>query len=261
VTILIDTHAHLDFKQFSKDLDSVLARAAAAGVAAIVNAGADERSSRQAIKLSKKYKQISAAVGVHPHDADNLKDDWLVNMENMASEDCVLAIGETGLDYYRNLSSAEKQVEVFCQHIELANRLEKPLIVHTRNASEETYRVLKENLASSTTGVMHCFSGDLKDLDSFLTLDFYISLAGPVTYPRSEQLREVVSYIPSNRLLLETDSPYLPPQTVRGKRNEPAYIREIYEQVALILNLELDQLADQVYLNALRLFSDQLIPD
>lgn len=261
MTILVDTHAHLDFSQYSTDLDHVLKRAAGAGIAAIMNVGADERSSKQSVFLSKKYKQISASVGIHPHDAGKLHGNWFNRLRELALDDNVLAIGETGLDFYRNRSSKEDQIAVFRKHIELANEIGKPLIIHSRNAGKEILRVLKEGLDSSTTGVMHCFSGDMTELESFLSLDLYISLAGPVTYPRSDQLRSVAASIPANRLLLETDSPYLPPQAYRGKRNEPAYIKEIYVQVADIANLDFDQLSEQVSINALRLFSDRFIDE
>jgi len=170
-----------------------------------------------------------------------------------------LAIGETGLDFFRNLAPREEQEHVFRSQISLACRLNKPLIIHSRQAHSETARILQEEELPCPAGVMHCFSGTEKQLEQFLDLGFYISIAGPVTYPKSQDLHNLLGLIPAERLLLETDAPYLPPQAYRSERNEPAFIRLTYDRVALALNLDLDQLARQVYLNAVRLFSDLLV--
>jgi TatD DNase family protein len=259
VDILIDTHAHLDFPQYQKDLEQVLHRAKQAGIIAILNAGTDVRSSYRSLELSNKYSQLSASIGVHPHGAAQVTPDWLVQLEKLASERSVLAIGEMGLDFYRNLSPRDKQEQVFREQIRLAVQVGKPLIVHSRNAHEATLRILKEEVLPDPAGVMHCFSGDRQWLEACLDLGFYISIAGPVTYPRSHDLRDLLRFIPEDRLLLETDAPYLSPQAFRSERNEPAYVKLTYERVALSLDLDPDQMAKQVYLNAIRLFSDQLV--
>lgn len=256
---LIDTHAHLDFPQFSADLEKVLERALSSGVEAIVNTGTDERSSLRSVELSRRYPRISATVGVHPHGAAGVSTGWLKKLEKMAGEKTVLAIGETGLDFYRDLSPRHVQEKVFREQIRLACRVQKPLVIHSRNAHDSTLRVLHEEKLPRPAGIMHCFSGNLQTARAFLDLGFYISLAGPVTYPRSHGLRDLLKYIPAERLLLETDAPYLAPQAYRGKRNEPAYVRYVYERVALALGWELEQLARQVYVNAVRLFSDDLV--
>ncbi len=255
----IDTHAHLDFSQFKNDLEPVLERAREKGVAAVVNAGTDEQSSLRSVELSKKYPQVGASVGIHPHGAARVSKNWLEKLEKLASEDVVLAVGETGLDFYRNLSPREAQEQIFREHLRLACRVQKPVIVHSREAHSETLQILKEEPLPSKGGVMHCFSGDRKQLEAFLDLGFYVSLAGPLTYPRSHALRELLNYIPQDRLLMETDSPYLAPQAYRSKRNEPAYVKFVYERAALALNLDLDRFAGQVYVNAVRLFSDYLV--
>lgn len=259
MTVLIDTHAHLDFPQFKKDLGEVLERARQAGVAAILNAGTDERSSKRSVELSRQYSWISAAVGIHPHGAVKVQDNWLDRIEALAGQDAVVAIGETGLDFFRNLSPRDVQERVFREHIRLACRVEKPVIIHSRQAHSETLKILKEEELPSPGGVMHCFSGDLRWAEAFLDLGFYISIAGPVTYPRSHELRDLLKYIPEDRLLFETDAPYLSPQAHRSERNEPAFIRLTYERAALALGMELDGLSKQVYLNAIRLFSDSLV--
>ncbi|MBW6463156.1 MAG: TatD family hydrolase [Dethiobacteria bacterium] len=257
--VLIDTHAHLDFPQFRNDLDVVLKRARDAGIAAILNAGADEGSSKRSVELSLKYPWISASVGIHPHSAAKAADGWLKRLEMLAENDTVLAIGETGLDYYRNLSPHEDQELIFREQLRLACRTDKPVIIHSRQAHNETLKILKEEELPSRVGVMHCFSGSFAQMEKFLELGFYISIAGPVTYPKSHELRDLLKFIPSDRLLLETDAPYLPPQAYRSERNEPAFIRLTYERVALTLDQDLEQLSKQLYLNAVRLFSDNLV--
>jgi len=259
VIVLIDTHAHLDFPKFKNDLDKVLGRARQAGVEAIINAGADQRSSKNSVALSRKYPQVGASVGIHPHSAAEVGGSWMDELASLAGSDTVLAVGEMGLDYYRNLSPREDQEKVFREQLRLACRVDKPAIIHSRDAHEETLRILKEEELPSRVGVMHCFSGDRRLAGDFLDLGFYISLAGPLTYPKSHALRDLLHYIPEDRLLFETDAPYLSPQAYRGKRNEPAYVKLVYERAALTLGQDLEKLAEQVYINAVRLFSDQLV--
>jgi TatD DNase family protein len=259
VPVLVDTHAHLDFPQFRPDFERVFERAREAGVVAVLNAGADEGSSKRSVELSERYAWISASVGIHPHSAAKVADGWLNRLEKLAAGTGVLAIGEMGLDFYRNLSPREDQEAVFRDQLRLACRLGKPVIIHSRQAHAETLKILAEEDLPAKIGVMHCFSGDRAQAEAFLDLGFYISIAGPVTYPRSQDLRDLLKSIPKDRLLLETDAPYLPPQAYRSERNEPAYIRLTYERVALELNLDLDELSKQVYLNAIRLFSDRFV--
>ncbi len=257
--ILIDTHAHLDFPQYRKDLDQVISGAEKAGITAILNAGTDLRSSLKSVELSASYKIISASVGVHPHGAAAVSGDWPAQLEGLAMRDKVLAIGETGLDFYRNISPPMIQEKVFREQIQLAVRVNKPLIIHSREAKNDTLRILREEKLPAPAGVMHCFSGNRDWLDACLDLGFYISIAGPVTYPGSHGLRDLLRYIPEDRLLLETDAPYLSPQAFRSERNEPAYVKLIYDRVALALDHDPGQFARQVYLNAIRLFSDRLV--
>ncbi len=250
---LVDTHAHLNFPQFKVDLEQVLARAHAAGVGMILNVGSDEPSSNTAVALSEAYPQLWAAVGVHPHAAAGVTSGYRSTLANLAANRRVLAIGEIGLDFYRDLSPRQIQEQIFREQLELAAELDKPVIIHSRSAHERTLQILRE-MAPLRAGVAHCFSGTPGDLANFLELGFYISIAGPVTYPRSHILRDLLKEIPADRLLLETDAPYLSPLPYRGKRNEPAFIKATYERVALVLNTDLESLARLVQANVARLF-------
>ncbi|HOJ84207.1 MAG TPA: TatD family hydrolase [Bacillota bacterium] len=250
---LIDSHAHLNFPQYKADLEQVLARAREAGVGMIINVGADESSSEAAVKLSESYPQLWASVGVHPHAAAGVSPRYRSKLADLAANRRVLAMGEMGLDFYRDLSPRPTQEKVFREQLELAAELNRPVIIHSRAAHARTLQVLRE-IRPPRAGIAHCFSGSSKELDAFLELGFYISIAGPVTYPRSHELRALLKEIPAGRLLLETDAPYLSPLPHRGKRNEPAFIRATYERVALALDMELDSLARQVQANITRLF-------
>lgn len=253
---LVDTHAHLDFPQFQTDLGQVLERASQAGIGPIINVGTTEQSSQKVASMSTHYPQLWATIGVHPHYAEKVSPRWLKQLENLAENPKVLAIGETGLDFYRSLSAHDVQEQLFREHVRMACRFDKPLIIHSRSANVETLRVLRDEPLPDRKGVMHCFSGDRKELQSFLGLGFYISVAGPVTYPKSHALRELLKEIPRERLLLETDCPYLSPQAYRGLRNEPAFVKSTYERVALVLNTEPATLALQIRDNAFRLFPE-----
>ena len=250
---LVDTHAHLSSRQYRKDLEGVLARARSAGVGTIINVGIDENDSAAVVAQSEKYPQVWAAVGVHPHVAAAVSPRFQETLASLAENRRVLAIGETGLDFYRDLSPRPLQEKVFRQQLELAARLNKPVIIHCREAYERTLQILGGS-ELPRCGVAHCFSGGSAELKAFLELGFYISIAGPVTYPRSHGLRSLLKEIPADRLLLETDAPYLAPLPHRGKRNEPAFIKLTYQRVAAALELELEQLARQVQANTVRLF-------
>lgn len=251
---LADTHAHLDFPQFNPDREEVLERARQEGVGLIINAGTGEQSSRSSVNLAEKHPDIYAAVGVHPHYAARITPRAMEKMAALAGHPRVVAVGETGLDFFRNLSPAAVQERVFREHLRLAAALSKPVIVHTREAYADTLRVLREETLPARPGVMHCFAGNAAQAAAFLDLGFYLSLAGPVTYPASHGLRSLLEIIPAERLLLETDAPYLSPQPYRGRRNEPAYIIATYRRVSVALGLDPAALAEQVWRNALRLF-------
>ncbi|NLC70362.1 MAG: YchF/TatD family DNA exonuclease [Desulfuromonadaceae bacterium] len=243
--ILVDSHAHLDDPRFADDLDEVLARAEAAGIIHILTVGGHLESSRANVALAERYPQLFAAVGIHPHDAGNATDEALAELEEMArTHPKVVAIGETGLDFFYDLSPRDTQKKVFREQLRMARRLDLPVIIHDRDAHEEIYRILREEAdGGSIRGVMHCFSGDREFARRCLQLGLYLSFAGPLTFPRNEELRAVAAEIPAERLLVETDCPYLAPQGHRGKRNEPALVRVTAEKVAELKGLSMDDIS------------------
>ena len=257
---LIDSHAHLDFPQFDSDRDSVIRRAYEAGVAQIVNPGADLASSRRAVSLAERHAGIFAAVGVHPHDAVTLTDETLSALAQLADSSHVVAMGEIGLDYYRDLSPRKQQRRAFSQQLALARSLGLPVIVHIRDAHEDAMPIL-EREGREMRGVLHCFSGDLDVARRAIALGWYVSVAGPLTYPNARRLRGVVSQLPVERLLVETDCPYLSPQARRGKRNEPAHVRWVAEQLAETLGIPLDKVAEVTSRNSRELFGLPLMDD
>jgi len=255
MTELFDTHAHLHFPEFATDLDAVLERARAAGVRHMVTIGTDVETSRAAIELALQHPDISAAVGVHPHEAAGAGEDALAEIERLArSSPKVVAIGETGLDFFRNLSPRESQERVFRWQLGLSRRVEKPVIVHCRDAHAETLAILAEEDVARTGGIMHCFSGDADVARRVLDLGLMISIAGPVTYPNARALPEVVRLLPKDRLVIETDRPFLPPQGYRGKRNEPSYIAVTAARVAELRGEPLELTAERTTAAARRLF-------
>ncbi len=234
---MIDSHCHLDFDKFAGDRDEVISRAREEGVELIVNVGTSLEGSKKSLELAEKYAFIYAAVGIHPHQAEKVKEDDYRILEGLAKNDKVVAIGETGLDYYHHLAAPEKQKENFRRQIALAKKRKLPLIIHNREADEDTLSILKEEKAEEVGGILHCFSGSRALAQECLELGFYISVAGQITYPNAQSLREAVKELPTDRLLLETDSPFLAPQAQRGKRNEPAFVRYIAEELARLHHL------------------------
>ena len=252
---LVDSHAHLDGKQFANDLDEVLERAHQAGVNTILTIGCDLESSRASIDLALRYPNIYASVGVHPHDALSLDHNLIDELERMAeSVDKVVAIGEIGLDFYRDRAPRDIQRTAFRKQIQLARKLGKPVIVHDRDAHEDVLQILKDENAAEVGGVLHCFSGDLDMAKACVEMGFLISFAGPLTYPKNDALRQIAAEMPIDIMLVETDCPYLAPQGWRGKRNEPAYVRATAEKLAEVKGLSLEDVARTTSLNAFRLF-------
>ncbi len=251
---LFDTHAHLDSNQFRGELPGLLARARGAGVDRMVNVGFDGPSSRRSVELAKKHPEIWAAVGYHPHDAkayDNMAE---VELERLLAEPRVVALGEIGLDFYRDLSPRPVQREVFARQIALARKVNKPIVVHDRDAHGEVVETLRREGAAGVGGVLHCFSGDWNMATVCLDLGFYISLAGTVTYPSAHNLHEVARRAPLDRLLVETDCPYLSPVPHRGKRNEPAYVSLVAARVAELRGAAYEDVAEATFSNSCRAF-------
>lgn len=258
---LIDSHAHLDFNKFDADRDAVIERARAAGVAAIVNVGTDLASSRAAVRLASEYDGIYAAVGMHPHDAKKLDGAALAELRDLAQQPKVVAVGEIGLDFYRDLSPRDVQRRAFQAQLAWAAKLGKPVVIHDRDAHDEVLEMLEDWAArldrsqlAGRLGVLHTFSGDLAMARSAIALGFYLSISGPVTYHNARQLPEIVRALPLERLLVETDCPFLAPHPYRGKRNEPAYVRLVAERVAELRGISLDELAKATTANAQQLF-------
>ncbi len=253
--MLIDSHAHIDLEEFEDDFEDMLKRAKENDVVRIMNVGFDLTSSRRAVSLAKAFPQISAVVGFHPHDAAKVRESDWAHLEAIGRESCVAAIGEMGLDYYRNLSPKDVQKEVFRRQIHLARQLKKPIVIHDRDAHLDVLTMIKEENAGQNGGVMHCFSGSKETARQCMDLGFHISIAGPVTFKNAPRLQDVARYIPKDRLLVETDCPYLAPVPHRGKRNEPAYVKFVAEKIAELKGIPYDQVAEETYRNTVSVFN------
>ncbi len=249
---LIDTHCHLDLMEV--DPAAAVAAATAAGVSTIITIGIDLASSARAVELASEFPEVYAAVGMHPHEGSAVNDDVMGRLRELAAHPKVVAIGETGLDFYRNRSPHADQERSFRSHIELARDLTLPLIVHDREAHEQTLAILRDAQLSEAAIVMHCFSGDLAMAEACLALGCYISIAGPVTFRNARRLQEVVPELPLSRLLLETDSPFLAPHPHRGKPNSPAMLPLIARAIADLLTLPPASVASATSANAQRVF-------
>lgn len=251
---VVDTHVHLNLDSYDGDREEVIARARAAGVEFMVNVGFDVATSRESIELARSHEFIYASVGVHPHDAASLDDGALDELRRLARRPKVVAIGETGLDYYRDLSPREDQRAAFRSQIRLSRELGLPLIVHNREALEDVLAIVDEEGAGEAGGVMHCFPGDSEYAGEVTGRGFHVGIGGPVTYSRRGRLVGVAESVPLQRLLIETDAPWLSPAPHRGTRNEPSYVALVARAVADIRGIEAADLARATTGNALRLF-------
>lgn len=250
---LFDTHAHLHFPEFADDLPAVLERARAAGVAGLLTIGTDVATSAAAIALAAREPGVWASVGIHPHDAAEADEPALAEIERLAAAPRVVAIGEVGLDFFRDLSPRDAQERTLRRMLDLAHRVGKPVLVHCRQAHEETLAILGEARVGEIGGIMHCFSGDVAVARRCLDLGLTISLAGPVTYPNARALPDVARFVPADRVVVETDCPYLPPQGHRGRRNEPAFLALTAARVAALRGEALETLGPRMSDNARRL--------
>ena len=250
---LFDTHAHLHFPDFDADRAEMLARARQAGVTRILTIGTEVPTSRAALALAEHEADVWAAAGVHPHDAADAGAETIAEIEHLASAARVVAVGEIGLDFFRNLSPRDAQERVFRELIGVARRVRKPVVVHCRDAHAEVLAILAEERVAEVGGIMHCFSGDVAIARRCLDLGLLVSLAGPVTYPNARALPDVARFVPSDRLVIETDCPFLPPQGYRGKRNEPAYLVLTAARVAELRGEPVEELGQCASDNARRL--------
>jgi TatD DNase family protein len=255
--VLIDTHTHLFDERFRKDLPTVLERAAAAGVERVVCLGIDRESSLESVALANRYPLVVSAVGIQPnHVAETKPGDWEEIVRLAETEPRVVAIGETGLDRYWDRAPFPLQEDYFARHIELARRQGKPFVIHCREAEADVVRMLRAEFASrgNIKAVMHSFSGDMETARACLEMGLYISFAGMVTYPTAQNLRDIAKEVPLERLLVETDCPYLAPQPVRGKRNEPSFVSHTAALLAKVKGVPVAELEEHTTRNARALF-------
>jgi len=252
--MLIDSHAHLDMPEFDKDRDEVIQRARDNGIDYILAVGIDIESCRQAVALAEEFEQIYATVGIHPHNAKDVDETSYELLKTFARHDNVCALGEMGLDFFRNHSPRDTQLKRFRELIALARELELPVVVHDRDAHQETLAILKEEKAFEVGGVIHCFSGDYEMAVKCVDMGFYISIPGTVTFKKATLLREVVHKLPLERILVETDAPFLAPVPFRGKRNEPSYVQYVAEKIATIKGIDFEEVAEVTSQNTKTLF-------
>jgi TatD DNase family protein len=251
---LADSHAHLDLEDHFPDQAAVLHRARQAGVDLVINVATGLADAPQVIATARQTPGMVAVIGVHPHGAATMTDADLAALDPLAADPSVVAIGEIGLDFYRHRSPAEVQAYWFRRQLEFAIDCQKPVVIHTREATPVTLSILREYHRRLAGGVMHCFGGSLAEAQAFLDLGFYLSFSGTLTYPKAGPLREVALNAPIDRILVETDCPYLPPQPWRGKRNEPAYVVTTAQQLADTRGLALEEVAAHTWANTLRVF-------
>lgn len=252
---LIDSHAHLDDGRFDNDRDEIINKLRDEGIELVLNPGADLTTSKKAVKLADEYDFIYAAVGCHPHDSKYMDDDTMDVFRDLSKNEKVIAIGEIGLDYYYDNSDRETQKIWFREQIRLATELDLPYIVHDRDAHEDLFKIMKEEAKSNTRGILHCYSGSMEMAKEFIKLGFYISLAGPVTFKKAKTPKMVAREVPIDKLLIETDSPYLTPEPYRGKRNEPKFVRYVAEEIAGIREVSTEVIIQSTNRNFKSLFS------
>lgn len=252
--MLIDTHCHLDHPPLDAVAEEALTRAQEAGVRQCLTVSVDEASSRANIKLAQRYPELRVAVGVHPHDADSVTDEILAGIERLSGEPKVAAIGEVGLDYYRKCSSPDNQRRVFMEFMKMAQRKNLPLVIHCREAYEELLELLQRHAARPQRGVIHCASGPTEFIEGALSLGMHVSFAGNVTFENAKDLQALVPNVPGERLLLETDAPFLTPEPKRGKMNEPAFLKYTAAFVARIRGVTEEAIAELTTRNACELF-------
>jgi len=252
--MFIDTHVHLDFSQFDDDRDQIIKNLSTFGVDLVINVGCNLQSSQRSVDLAEKYDNIYATIGIHPHDADEITDKSSVDgWEKLLGHHKVVAIGEIGMDTVRSQTTRDQQIKAFEYQLDLAEKHSLPVIIHNRQASADVLSIIKNH--PTLRGVFHCFS-DTKDVaEQVLNIGFYISFTGNITYPGTDDLCEVVKLAPLDRLLLETDCPYMAPQTQRGLRNEPRYVATIAKQIADIKKISIEKIAEQTTTNAKKLFN------
>lgn len=251
---IIDTHAHLELKPLVNDVEGAVYRAASVGVSVIICIGIDLTDAEVVLHIANQYEHVYAGIGFHPHNAEQATPEGMAKMKEMAAHPKVMAYGEIGLDFFRDWAPQDKQIAAFEEQLEVAKQLNKPVVIHLRDAYDMGLDMIEKAGPLPAGGVVHCFSGTMEDADRTLDLGLHISIPGTITYKKNELFREIVTTLPSNRILLETDCPFLSPEPLRGHTNEPANIIRTAEKVAEIRGVPFKQLARETTANAIRLF-------
>jgi len=252
--MFIDTHAHLFYPNFDGELDELISRAKQNGVDYILVPATDLKTAWQVVELTKKYEMVYGAVGVHPHDTKDWDSSLIYEIEKLAKHKKIVAIGEIGLDYYYDFSPKEKQIEAFKAQINLALKLDLPIIIHNRDSDDDMMEIIRSYCGSGLKGQFHCFNGSVENAIELVGMNFMISFTGNITYKKADNLRRILQHIPPENLLLETDSPFMTPVPHRGKRNEPAYVKLVAEKIAELHKLRIEDVARITSFNAFRIF-------
>jgi TatD DNase family protein len=252
--MLIDSHAHLEMPEFKTDLEAVIQRAKQSGVEIILTVGTEKKDWVRALEIARTHPFIFAILGVHPHNAKEVDGDTYSTLRKLCQSEKVKAYGEIGLDFFRNLSPREVQLQRFREQIGLARELKLPIVIHDRDAHEETVEILTSEKAYENGGVIHCFSGDYDMAKKCLDLGFAISVPGSITFKNAVEFQDIIKRLPLESILVETDAPYLTPVPFRGKRNEPSYVRFTAQKIAEIKKVSFDRVAEVTSENALRVF-------
>ena len=251
---LIDTHAHLDFKDYNQDRKEVLNRAREAGVEKIVDIGADLEGSKRAVKLAESQNNLFATVGIHPHEADTVNKESLAEIKKLAASPKVKAIGECGLDFYYDNSPRQTQREAFKKQLNLALELELPVVVHSREAAKETLEILEQTADFAHNLIFHCYAYGPKEIEEIIKRDYYVAFGGLITFNSAQPIRDALEKMPLDRILLETDAPYLTPEPHRGSRNESAYLKYIVKKAAEIKGISPEKMGEITTENAEKIY-------
>ena len=251
---LFDSHCHLENGRFESDLPEVMARMEDAGVRRCILAGSDMETSEQIVKMTQQYANVYGVVGIHPHDAKTWTDDCAQQIADWTKEERIVGVGEIGLDYYYDHSPRDVQQEVFVKQLLLARQLDLPAVFHVRDAHGDVLSILRAHRNELPAGVVHCYSGSVESAREYLDMGFYISFAGPITFKNANTLLDAAAYVPADRILVETDSPYLAPVPMRGRRNEPTFVQYVAQKVAELRGVTAEEMAQTAFENTCRLF-------
>lgn len=251
---LFDSHCHLENGRFESDLPEVMARMEDAGVRRCILAGSDMETSEQIVRLTQQHANVYGVVGIHPHDAKTWTDDCAQRLTDWTKEERIVGVGEIGLDYYYDHSPRDVQQEVFVKQLLLARQLDLPAVFHVRDAHGDVLSILRAHRNELPAGVVHCYSGSVESAREYLDMGFYISFAGPITFKNANKLLDAAAYVPADRILVETDSPYLAPVPMRGRRNEPTFVQYVAQKVAELRGVTAEEMAQTAFENTCRLF-------